>query len=108
MWPVPVTPFEAVIVVAAARDEAASSAGQRLYEELGDRGVEALLDDRDARAGVKFADAELIGVPWRVTVGRALADGVVELTDRSTGATERIPVDTAATHLAEVVTAART
>ena len=108
VWPVPVAPFEAVIIVAAARDEAAAAAGQRLYEKLGDRGVEALLDDRDARAGVKFADAELIGVPWRVTVGRALADGVVELTDRSTGKTERVPVDTAATRLAEAVAAART
>ena len=107
MWPVPVAPFKAVIVVAAARDEAAA-AGQRLYQELGDQGVEALLDDRDARAGVKFADAELIGVPWRVTVGRALADGVVELTDRATGKTERVSVDTAAAHLATAVTAART
>ena len=107
MWPVPVAPFEAVIVVAAARDEAAA-AGQRLYEDLGDRGVEALLDDRDARAGVKFADAELIGVPWRITVGRALADGVVELTDRATGETERVPIDAAASRLAETIAAART
>ena len=57
---------------------------------------------------MKFADAELIGVPWRVTVGRALADGVMELTKRATGATEQVPVDTAADHLAETVTAART
>ena len=108
VWPVPVAPFETVITVASARDEAAAAAGERLYEELGDRGVEALLDDRDARAGVKFADAELIGVPWRVTVGRALADGVVELTERSTGATERVPVNAAADRLAETVIAART
>ena len=108
VWPVPVAPFEAVIVVAAARDEAAAAAGERLYGELGDRGVEALLDDRDARAGVKFADAELIGVPWRVTVGRALADGVVELTERATGATERVPVDAAADHLATTIAATRT
>ena len=78
--------------MAAARDEAAAATGSSSTRELVDRGVEALLDDRDARTGVKFADAELIGVPWRVTVGRALADGVVELTDRATGTTERVPV----------------
>ena len=82
--------------------------GSGSIEELGDQGVEALLDDRDARAGVKFADAELIGVPWRITVGRALADGVVELTNRASGTTERVPVDTAATHLATAVAAALT
>lgn len=66
------------------------------------------LDRSDARAGVKFTDAELIGVPWRVTVGWALANGVVELTEWATGTTERVPVDTAADRLAEAPAPART
>ena len=66
------------------------------------------LDRSDARAGVKFADAELTGVPWRMTVGRALAEGVVELTERATGATERVLVEAAAARLAETITPAQT
>ena len=56
--------------------------------------VETIIDDRSERAGVKFRDAELVGIPLRITVGkRSLADGVVELTDRATGQTERVPID---------------
>ncbi len=107
VWPIPVAPYEVVITVAAPNDEAAVTAGDRLYRELGDQGIEVLIDDRDARAGVKFADAELIGIPWRVTVGRALADGVVELTARATGATERVAVGAVVDRMAGTVAAAR-
>ncbi len=107
VWPVAVAPYEAVITVASMRDDAAVAAAERLYAELGDRGVDALLDDRDARAGVKFADAELVGIPWRITVGRALAEGAVEVTERATGATERVGVEDAAGRVGSSVTAAR-
>ena len=107
IWPVAVAPYEAVITVASMRDDAAVAAAERLYDELVGRGVEVLLDDRDARAGVKFADAELIGIPWRITVGRALAEGAVELTKRATGATERVDVDRVAELVAATVDAGR-
>ena len=108
IWPVAVAPYETVITVASMRDTAALAAAEPLYEELLGRGVEVLLDDRDARAGVKFADAELVGIPWRVTVGRALADGAVELTERATGATERIAIGEVADRVVATVTATQT
>ena len=103
IWPVAVAPYEAVITVASMRDDAAVAAAERLYGELQGLGVEVLLDDRDARAGVKFADAELVGIPWRITVGRALAEGAVELTDRATGETQRVGVGDAAARVAALV-----
>ena len=103
IWPVAVAPYEAVITVASMRDDAAVAAAERLYGEMQGLGVEVLLDDRDARAGVKFADAELVGIPWRITVGRALAEGAVELTDRATGETQRVGVGDAAARVAALV-----
>ena len=103
IWPVAVAPYETVITVASMRDDAAVAAAERLYGELQSLGVEVLLDDRDARAGVKFADAELVGIPWRITVGRALAEGAVELTDRTNGETQRVGVEDAAARVAALI-----
>ena len=103
IWPVAVAPYETVITVASMRDDAAVAAAERLYGELQVLGVEVLLDDRDARAGVKFADAELVGIPWRITVGRALAEGAVELTDRTNGETQRVGVEDAAARVAALI-----
>ena len=102
-----VAPYETVITVASMRDEAAVAAAEQLYVELGGRGVELLLDDRDARAGVKFADAELVGIPWRITAGRAVADGEIELTERATGDTQRVGIEDAAARVAALVADAR-
>ena len=107
IWPTAVAPYETVITVASMRDDAAVAAAERLYRELQSLGVEVLLDDRDARAGVKFADAELVGIPWRITAGRAVADGEVELTERSTGHTDRVSVEDAADKVVRLVAAAR-
>lgn len=107
IWPVSVAPYEAVVTVLKL-DEPTMAAAEELYQGLLARGVDALLDDRDARAGVKFADAELIGIPYRLTVGpKSLADGEVELTDRSTGETKRIAVAGAVDTVADAVGAAR-
>ncbi len=106
-WPVAVAPYETVITVASMRDEAAVAAAEQLYVELGGRGVEVLLDDRDARAGVKFADAELVGIPWRITAGRAVADGEIELTERATGDTQRVGIEEAAARVAGLLDSAR-
>ena len=108
VWPVTVAPFEVVVTVVSLKDQAAVEAGEELYAELKERGVDVLLDDRDARAGVKFADAELVGIPWRVTVGKALADGEVELTERASGETRKVAVGAAASEVSASVDAART
>ncbi len=94
IWPVNVAPFEAVITIVSVKDEASVAAGDKLYNELRSRGIDAILDDRDARAGVKFADAELVGIPYRITIGpKALADNEVEFTARDDGDTTRVPID---------------
>ncbi|MFQ5556481.1 MAG: proline--tRNA ligase [Acidimicrobiales bacterium] len=103
VWPLSVAPYQVVITVAAMKDPEAVAAGERIHDELTALGVEALLDDRDARAGVKFADSELIGIPWRVTVGKALADGAVELTERATGESRRVPIDAAVQQVRETL-----
>jgi prolyl-tRNA synthetase family II len=92
-WPVAVSPAEATVVLLSPRDGEARSAAQMLYAGLLDAGVDALIDDRDVRPGVKYADAELTGIPLRISVGsRDLADGVVEITSRSSGERERVAV----------------
>jgi len=85
----------------------AALAGERPRTELLERGVDVLLDDRDARARVKFADAELVGIHWRVTIGRALARGQVELTERVSNTTERVAATSAVDRVVESVEAAR-
>ena len=95
-WPVSVAPYEAVVVPISGRDEAVTGVAERIYGELRNAGVEVIIDDRDARPGVKFSDIELVGIPYRVTVGpRALAAGNVELTERATGETTHVPVESA-------------
>jgi prolyl-tRNA synthetase len=80
VWPVNVAPFEALVTVLNPKDVETREAGQRLYEALRGEGIDALLDDRDERPGVKFKDAELIGIPYRLTVGpKGLEAGKVEL-----------------------------
>jgi prolyl-tRNA synthetase len=99
VWPMAVAPFH-VVIVQLGKDHQTVAAAQELYDELGRTGVEVIWDDREERPGVKFSDAELVGIPLRVTVGaRGLADGVVEVTVRSTGETSRVPVAEAAAHL---------
>jgi len=104
VWPVSIAPYEVVITVVKTDDEDTMTVANRLYDDLGAAGVDVLIDDRKERPGVKFADAELIGIPYRVTVGpRGLADGVVELSVRSTGDRSELPVESAAEELAHQV-----
>ncbi len=93
VWPVTVAPYHVVVTVLRIQDEATRAAAEGLYEDLVAAGVEVILDDRDERPGVKFADAELVGVPFRLTVGpRGIENGTVELTVRATGVTTEIPL----------------
>ncbi len=94
VWPAAVAPFEAVVVVAQQDDPAVAAAGEQAYRRLLDAGVDTIIDDRPVRAGVKFSDAELVGIPFRVTIGkRGLAGGTAELTDRAAGETVAVPLD---------------
>ena len=103
IWPEGVTPFHAGIVNLRQGDGATDAACEQLYQGLAAKGLEALYDDRDERAGAKFATMDLIGLPWRVTVGpRGLANGVVELTSRRTGESEEMSVEAAIARIGEI------
>jgi prolyl-tRNA synthetase len=84
IWPVSVAPFEVVVVIGNAKNEAQREAGEKIYNELKAKGVDVLLDDRPERFGFKMKDFELIGFPYAVVVGKKLADGHVELIERTT------------------------
>ncbi|MEU4762863.1 proline--tRNA ligase [Actinosynnema sp. NPDC023794] len=102
IWPRNVAPAD-VHVVVAGKDETLLAGGEKLAGELSAAGLTVLLDDRKASPGVKFADAELIGVPTILVVGRGLANGLVEVKDRRTGEREEVPVGDAVQHLVNVV-----
>lgn len=103
IWPEGVTPFHAGIVNLRQGDGATDAACEQLYQGLAAKGLEALYDDRDERAGAKFATMDLIGLPWRVTVGpRGLANGVVELTSRRSGESEEMSVEAAIARIGEI------
>ena len=88
-WPSEIAPFQVEIITINQADLKITTAAERLYDELNAAGVEVLYDDRDERAGVKFNDADLIGIPRQVVIGeRNLAQGKVEIKDRQTGLTE--------------------
>jgi prolyl-tRNA synthetase len=93
VWPKSITPFDVVVTITNIKDEKLRDAGETLYQELQGAGLEVLLDDRDERAGVKFKDADLIGIPYRVTIGRKIGDGIVELFDRRAKQSEDVKLD---------------
>ncbi len=101
-WPASVAPFGVHLVIANKDADARAGAGA-LAAGLDRLGVEVLLDDRQASPGVKFKDAELLGVPWIVVVGRGWANGVVELRDRFSGQARELPTDSAVTDIAAAV-----
>lgn len=94
--PAAIAPFEVVVTPVNISDETLKGAAVKLYEELKAAGVDALLDDRDERPGVKFKDADLIGLPWRITLGKKLAQGLVEIVERRTKTMTEVPVGEAA------------
>ena len=95
IWPMSIAPFQVIITPVNIKDETLSSAAEELYNNLVADGVEVILDDRDERAGVKFKDADLTGIPIRITVGaRSLAEGKVEVRFRKSGEIEKIALET--------------
>lgn len=103
IWPLPIAPFHVEIIPLAADGEVFEVA-ESIYKKLCEKDVEALIDDRDARAGVKFADADLIGIPYRIVIGsKGLKDGIVELKERRGGDVLRLKPDDVVDMLVEIV-----
>ena len=102
MWPREVAPAD-VHVVIAGKDDTVWAGAEDLAAQLDAAGLAVLLDDRTSSPGVKFADAELIGVPTIVTVGRGLADGVIEVKDRRSGERQDVAVADVVAHLVRLV-----
>jgi len=106
IWPVAIAPYHVVVVVPNISDAEQMSVAEKLVQDLAAAGIETLWDDRDERAGVKFKDADLIGIPYRITTGRSLKQGKVELTERASGQATEIPIEEVVTTLKERIEAA--
>jgi prolyl-tRNA synthetase len=90
IWPKSIAPFDVIVTVTNVKQDELREAGEKLYRDLQRAGLEVLLDDRDERAGVKFKDADLIGIPYRITIGKKISDGVVEVFDRQSRLSEDV------------------
>ncbi len=104
IWPMPLAPFQVIVTMLNPKDEEVFAAGEKLYQELLDEGIEVLLDDRDERPGSKFKDADLLGIPLRVNVGaRGLKEQSFELQDRRSGERVMLPIEGAVATVVEQV-----
>lgn len=101
IWPVSVAPFTVAIVVVANKDEEQMHIGNELYEVLRKEGIDVLLDDRKERPGVKFKDMELIGIPYRITVGKGIKEGKVEFRERTASENQEISIEDAVAFIKE-------
>jgi prolyl-tRNA synthetase len=93
IWPVAIAPYQVIICVPNIKDVHQMATAEQLYQDLNAAGIETILDDRDERAGVKFKDADLIGIPYRIVTGRSLQNGQLEVVDRATKQSQEIAVD---------------
>lgn len=103
IWPVAIAPYHAIVVIPNITDQEQLALAHKLYQALNDAGIETLLDDRDERAGVKFKDADLIGIPYRIVTGRAIKSGKVEVVTRATKESQEIAIDEIVSSLKEWV-----
>ena len=103
IWPLSVAPFAVSIVIISLKDEQQCEAASQLYDQLRALGAEVLLDDRDERPGVKFKDMELIGIPYRITVGRGISEGKVELVSRADGTKREVALEDAAAEVMKLI-----
>ena len=107
-WPVPIAPYEVCVLALNRDDEAVLSTADAVYEGLIAAGIEVVLDDRETRPGAKFKDADLIGFPYQIVVGkRGVSEGVVEVKTRKSGERTNYPIDEAAAAVADLVRAQR-
>ncbi|MDO6355500.1 proline--tRNA ligase [Caloramator sp. CAR-1] len=93
IWPLSIAPFHVIVVPVVMKDELQVKVAEEIYNKLNEMGVETLIDDRDERAGVKFNDADLIGIPIRITVGKKIKDGIVEFKLRNSSEVKEIKVE---------------
>jgi prolyl-tRNA synthetase len=105
IWPKTLAPFDVVVTITNVKDEKLREAGDKLYEDLKHADLEVLLDDRDERAGVKFKDADLIGIPYRITLGKKIADQMVELFDRRSKQSEDVRLGEVVSHVQKLALA---
>lgn len=102
-WPLAIAPYHVTVVPVSIKDELQMQTAQRIYDELLQNGVEAVIDDREERPGVKFKDADLIGFPYRITVGKTINEGNVEFVTRQTGEKEVVKPEEAIKRVIEAV-----
>ena len=93
IWPANIAPYKFIILVMSSKDETQMKIGNELYDRLNSLGIEVMLDDRDERPGVKFNDAELIGIPYRITVGKKASEGIVEFKSRTGDIAEELTIE---------------
>lgn len=103
IWPMSVAPYHVIISLVKPGDEVQAETAEKIYNQLAEAGVEVLLDDRDERPGVKFKDADLLGIPVRITVGRGAADGIVEYKLRREAEKRELSVEEAVNEAVETV-----
>jgi prolyl-tRNA synthetase len=108
IWPVAIAPYHVIIAVPNVGDTQQMEVAEKLYNQLNQAGIETLLDDRNERAGVKFKDADLIGIPYRIVTGRSLQSGKVEVVERATRKSQEIPIDEVVATIKQWVEAALT
>ena len=106
IWPVAIAPYQVIIVIPNITDGQQVEIAEKLYTELNQAGIETLLDDRDERAGVKFKDADLIGIPYRIVTGRSIKSGKVEWVERATHNSQEIAIEDVVTILKQKIQAA--
>ena len=102
-WPLAIAPYHVIVVPVNTKDDLQVSIANKIYNELLSQGVEVVLDDRDERAGVKFKDADLIGFPYRINVGKSIQEGNVELKNRTTGEMEVLTPDEAVSKILGII-----
>jgi len=102
-WPITISPYHIVIVPVNIKDKLQMEIAENIYKQLQKAGIEAVIDDRDERAGVKFKDADLIGFPYRITAGKTVNEGLVEVKTRETGDVEKIKPDEAVSKIINIV-----
>lgn len=105
IWPVSIAPYQALVIPANFKSEEQVQEAEKLYNALLDAGVEAMIDDRNERAGVKFNDADLIGIPVRIVVGKKIGEGIVEYKERTMESAIEIPVSEAVDKICEFIKA---
>ncbi len=102
-WPMSIAPYHVIVIPVNVKDEMQMMTAEKIYKELCEKNIETVIDDRDERPGVKFKDADLIGFPIRITAGKTLSEGMVEIKIRSTGEMFKVPVQEAVAKAVELV-----